>query len=95
MPFSSDSIVTALKHQISCDLGGEVVILNLQDGVYYGLNAVGARIWSLLNEPCSIEELHQSLVREYDVDPQLCAAQLASLLNDLAANGLIEVTLAA
>jgi hypothetical protein len=88
---SIESIVTSAKDQVSCDLSGEVVILNLGNGVYYGLNAIGARIWSWLEEPRSVEEIRTALVEEYDVDPKVCETQLLSLLNDLAANGLVDI----
>jgi hypothetical protein len=86
-----NSIVTCVKQQVSCDLSGEVVILNLADGVYYGLNAVGARIWQMIEEPRSVSEIHRSLLEEYDIDPQVCEIQLFTLLRDLAAHGLLEV----
>jgi hypothetical protein len=88
---SSSSVIASVKHQVSCDLAGEVVILNMQDGIYYGLNAVGARIWSLVGEPRSVGEIHATLLEEYDIDPHVCETQLMTLLADLAANGLVEV----
>jgi hypothetical protein len=88
---STSSIVVAVKHQVSCDLSDEVVILNLQDSVYYGLNAVAARVWNLIQEPCAVEEIRRSLVEEYEVDPHDCELQVQELLNDLAGRGLIEV----
>jgi hypothetical protein len=91
LSISSRSIVAAVAHQASCDLSGEVVILNLKDGVYYGLNAVGARIWKLLEEPRSVGQIRDVLLCEYDVDPAACEKQVASLLDDLARHGLIEL----
>jgi hypothetical protein len=91
MPIASTSIIASVKHQVSCDLAGEVVILNLANGVYYGLNAVGARIWSWLEKPRSVEEILRALLEEYDIDPAVCETQLLALLNDLAANGLVDV----
>jgi len=88
---SNASIVAAVSHQVSSDLAGEVVILNLQDGVYYGLNAVGARIWSLLVQPRSVGQIQAVLLEEYNIEPAICEQQVVSVLNDLAAHGLIEV----
>jgi hypothetical protein len=91
LSISDASVVRAAKHQVSCDLSGEVVILNLKDGVYYGLNPVGSRIWTLLEEPRSVGELRTVLLDEYDIEPDVCWQQLSSLLNDLAIHGLLEV----
>jgi len=88
---SNASVVSAVTHQVSCDLAGEVVILNLQDGVYYGLNAVGARIWSLLEEPRSVEQINAALLSEYAIDRATCEQQVRAVLNDLAAHGLVEI----
>ena len=88
---SNGSIVSAVTHQVSCDLAGEVVILNLQDGVYYGLNAVGARIWQLLEQPRSVEQIHAALLDEYDIDPDTCIRQVAAILRELVEHGLLDV----
>jgi len=92
LSISDTSVVSAVKHQASCDLAGEVVILNLKDGVYYGLNTVGARIWTLLDQPRSVASLYAQLLDEYDIDPDVCRHQVTSLLSDLATHGLLEIT---
>jgi len=39
------------------DLAGEAVILNLASGIYFGLNEVGTRMWNLLAEHGSTEQI--------------------------------------
>jgi hypothetical protein len=85
------SIVVAVKDQVSSDLAGEVVILDLTHGVYYGLDAVGAQIWALIQEPRSVEAIRDAILDEYDVEPEPCERDLLALLGDLAAANLIEV----
>ena len=79
------------KDSLSSDLGDEIAILNLKGGAYYGMNTVGARIWSLIQEPKIVEEICRVLVNEYDVEPHRCERDLIQLLQDLANEGLIEV----
>jgi hypothetical protein len=88
---SGDSTVVAAKDQVSSDLGGEVAILDLKAGVYYGLDAVGARIWSLIEEPRTVNEIRDILLEEYDVEPERCERDLLALLRRLADEGLVEV----
>jgi hypothetical protein len=88
---SAGSSVVATKDQVSSDLGGEVAILNLTAGTYYGLDAVGARIWSLIQEPRTVEEIRDVLVSEYEVEPDRCEGDLIALLRRLADEGLVEV----
>ena len=62
------STVVAVKDQVSSDLGGEVAILDLTGGVYYGLDEVGSRIWELIQEPIVVNQIQATIVEEYDVD---------------------------
>ena len=80
----------AAKGQLSCDLAGETAILHLESGQYYGLNPAGARIWELLREPREAEEIREALLREFDVEPEICERDLMALLAELAGRGLIE-----
>lgn len=88
---SDRSVVVAAKDQVSCDLAGEAAILNIKNGVYYGLDPVGARIWTLMQEPREVLEIQNTITGEYDVTPDQCARDLMALLEKLLAEGLIEV----
>src|SRR6476660_7988360 len=83
--------VVAAKDQMSCELAGEAVILDMESGTYFGLNEVGARVWSLIQEPRVVRDSQEGILREYEVDPERCEEDLATLLRDLSTAGLIEV----
>ena len=85
------SSVVATKEQVSSDLGQEAVILDLKSGVYYGLNDVGTRIWNLIQEPRTLNEIRDAIVKEYEVEPECCEHELLTLLQELSNAGLIEV----
>jgi len=85
------SRVVASRAQVSCDLGGEAAILHLTSGTYYSLDPVGARIWSLLEQPIQVRALRDHLLAEYDVPPDRLERDLLALLEQLAAASLIEV----
>jgi len=90
MSFTAASRLVVSDEQVFTTLGGEAVILGLRDGVYYGLDSVGARIWALLAEPRSVAELVTTIVDEFDVTPERCERDLLALLDDLAARGLVR-----
>lgn len=90
-PLSAISVVVASKEQVSCALGDDVAILNMKNSVYYGLDPVGARIWTLLREPRSIQQVCAAIVDEYDVEPQRCERDVLELLEKMRSEGLIEV----
>jgi hypothetical protein len=88
----SNFVVVAAKDQISRDLDGEAVILNMKSGVYCGLNEAGARIWQLIQEPTSLKDVLNTLIEEYNVEPEQCEREVLALLQQMSGNGLIEVT---
>lgn len=88
---TADSTIVATKNQVSCDLAGEAAILDLQSGVYYGLDAVGARIWELIQEPKTVTEVRDALLQEFDVEPERCQSDLLALLEQMSQNKLIEI----
>lgn len=88
---SESSIVVAVKEQVSSDLGGEMAILNLDAGMYYGLDEVGARIWELVHEPRAVKAIQSTIVEEYEVDPARAERDVLALLHQLVDEGLIEV----
>ncbi len=78
--------------QVSCDLAGEVAILNLKSGIYFGLDPVGASVWNSLQKPVTLAELCDRMVEEYDVERARLEADLRDLICDLAEHGLIEIS---
>ena len=87
---SASSVVVAAKEQISSDLAGEAVILDLKSGKYYGLNTVGASIWNLIQEPITIGDIRDAVLEEYDVETERCESDLITLIQKLAAERLLE-----
>lgn len=90
-PLSLHSVVVATPDQVSCGLGEESAILNMKNSVYYGMNAVGTRVWNLIGEPRSVVQLRDALLDEYEVDPARCEQDLLELLEQMRSEGLIEV----
>ena len=88
---SVHSTVVATKGQISSDLGDEVAILDLEGGMYYGLDNAGARVWELIQEPRKVEDVYTTIVKEYDVEPERCERDVVSLIQKLRDEGLAEV----
>jgi len=87
----TSSIVVVAKEQVSCPLGEEAAVLNLENSVYYGLDSVGARVWTLLQQPRSVGELRDTLLSEFEVEARRCEQDLLALLESMRSEGLIEV----
>jgi coenzyme PQQ synthesis protein D (PqqD) len=87
----ASSILKRSEAQVSCNLDGEVAILHLKKSRYFGLAGVGAHIWLALEQPRSVEELCESVTRDFDVTPATCRADVLTFLASLQEAGLVEV----
>ena len=92
MTMSQNTRVVVAKNQVSSEFpDNEIVVMDVNEGAYYVLNEVGARVWTMIQTPKQVGELVAALTEEYDVPADLCAQEVLELLADLASRKLIEV----
>ncbi|WP_194191082.1 lasso peptide biosynthesis PqqD family chaperone [Clostridium chrysemydis] len=75
----------------SSDLNGEKVMMNLNLGMYFGLNEVGSRIWEIIKDKKTQDEIVELLVEEYNVELDICKSEVQYFLDRLEENELITV----
>jgi hypothetical protein len=66
------------------------VLLDLASGVYFGLDEVGTRIWTLLGERGTPSAVCTVMLEEFDVDPGILAGDVLRLVGELQQNGLVH-----
>lgn len=91
-PPGMDSRVRVNDDVLFQELQGETVLLNLNSGVYFGLDPVGTRMWRLIVEKEQLAEVARSIVAEFDVSEEQCAADLLALVTKLESRGLVTVS---
>lgn len=77
------------KTLLEAEFGDELVALDAAGGECFGFNDVAASVWRLLERPCTLAELKQSLMLEYDVEPAQCEADVNELLGVMVERDLI------
>lgn len=85
------SRVTVSDGVLFQELQGEAVLLNLNSGIYFGLDAVGTRMWQLIVEHEQLAPVVRSVVAEFDVSESQSAADLLALVAKLENQGLVTV----
>lgn len=75
---------------MSADVGDDVVALHAERGFAYGMEQVTASVWKLLEQPSGLDTLVASLTDEYDVAEDRCRSEVAELLQQMTAEGLVE-----
>jgi hypothetical protein len=69
----------------------ESVMLDMDRGMYFGVQDVAKAIWDELSAPVSIEELCAALRERFEVDERTCREEVESFLDHLHRENLVEV----
>lgn len=88
---SATSTVCQSEDQVSTELDGEVVLMSIEKGAYFGLNNVLSRIWKLIETPITVNQLCAALMTEYEVEAETCRKDVIEALQTLAEKNLITV----
>ena len=88
-PLTLESRVRISEDVLFQDLQGEAVLLNLNSGVYYGLDPVGTRVWQLLGTHEKLADIASAVLDEFEVEKQTCEADLLALMGELEKRGLV------
>lgn len=91
MAISFAQRVTVPDEVLAQELDGEMVLLNLTNEGYYGLDLASAHMWKVLTNSPSIQDAFESLLGEYNIEAEELRADLQSFLENLVQNGLVQV----
>lgn len=72
------------------DLGDEAVLLDLDTETYFGLNAAGSRLWTLLTTSPTIRDAFAAMLDEFEVAPDELERDMTALITDLIDRGLLR-----
>ena len=85
-----DTRLTIPPHVLSRLVGEETVLLDLESGVYFGLDGVGKFIWDSVSEGMSLAETVDAIVAEYEVDDAQARADAVAFASALIEKGLVQ-----
>lgn len=70
-------------------VGEELVLLDFQTGMYFGLDPVAVRIWQLIAAQQPLGEIVATLLAEYDVTRETLETDVDALVEELERRGLV------
>jgi len=86
------TIISRSPSVLTAEVDGEVVMMSIEQGRYFGLDDIGSDIWKRIEPPCSFATLVDRLVAEYDADRATIAADVQALLGRMAAEDVVRLT---
>ena len=77
-------------HVFAREFDGELVLLDLDGGEYFGLDAVGAAIWRSLGTTGTLDGAVRAVVTEFDVDEPRARQDVTALVAELELRGIVQ-----
>lgn len=77
--------------QIAAEADGEVLMMHVESGNYFGLNEVASYVWNQLENPRTIAEVCAMVLSEFDVDEERCQTDALDFLRGMVDDGLAQV----
>lgn len=91
MAIEATSRVVRTEGMMTAPVDNEIVILNMKGNNYISLDAIGRRIWELLETPVAVADLCQQLMTEFEATEEQIAADVLPFLTELEREGLVRV----
>ena len=88
---SSSSTIRRNPDLLHAAAGNDILMMSVEAGAYFGLEQVGARIWEMTADQITVEQICTRLTAEYDVEPDVCEAEVLTFLARLAEQHIIHV----
>jgi len=86
------TVISRSPSVLTAEVDGEIVMMSIEQGRYFGLDDIGSDIWKRLEPPCSFADLIDKLVAVYDADRARIAADVRALLGRMAAQDVVKLT---
>jgi hypothetical protein len=90
MAFASNARLVRAPEIIATEVDGELVLMSIEDGKYFGLDAIGSEIWRRLEDPKSVEALTGELQGHFDGDPATIERETLDFLDKLSDHKLVQ-----
>jgi hypothetical protein len=91
MTYSVTTEVVATPRHLSAEVGDDVMVLDLDAGIYFGIEGAGQVVWRMLQNPTLISAIVDGVVAEFDVDRDKAQADIIAFIEALTVSGLVEV----
>ncbi len=79
------------EHVVFREFAQETVILNMQTGLYHGLNPTGGRMLQVVEQAASLREAAVTLTAEFPAAGETIERDLLTFCLQLSKRGLIEI----
>lgn len=86
------SLISRNSSVLAAEVDGEIVMMSIEEGRYFGLDDIGSDIWRRIDQPCSFGELIDRLAADYEAERETIAADVRALLLRMAEHDIVRLS---
>jgi hypothetical protein len=85
-----DTRIVRLPDLIASEMDGDLVMMSIERGEYYGISGVGTRIWELVEQPASLAQIASTIHAEFDIDAPSCERDVLQFVGEMLTRGVVK-----
>lgn len=86
-----ETVLVRSEQCLASGIDDELVMIDVESGHYFSLDAIGHDIWNRLEQPVRVGDLCVALEHAYSAPLEVITADVLRLLNSMAGEGLVKV----
>ena len=87
---TSTTLITRNPNLVAADIDGDLVMMSIEQGEYFGITGVGSRVWELLAAPTTVADITRVICAEYAVEEATCQSDMQTFVEELIQLGLVS-----
>lgn len=92
MSLDPSATIVRSADTVATEVDGEIVLIDIDAGKYFGMDAVGSEIWRRLESPVRVDALCAALVAHFDGDAAVIEGETLAFLDKLEASNLLKIS---
>jgi hypothetical protein len=86
------TVISRSPSVLTAEVDGEIVMMSIEQGRYFGLDDIGCDIWRRIEPPCSFAKLIEGLAADYEADRATIRTGVQNLLGHMVEHNVVRLT---
>ncbi|MFA5966784.1 MAG: PqqD family protein [Sphingomonas sp.] len=92
MTLDDGSMIARNEALVAAQVGDQAMLMDLDSGAMFQLNRTGARIWELVETPCTLADLIAALERGFPGGGDTLRDDVVAFVAQMRETGLLEIS---
>lgn len=92
MNLTGETLISRKPGILTNNIGGETVMMSIEESKYFASNKTGAYIWNLVETPVSLDNLCTKLAADFNITKERCMTDILPFIKQMQENNIIEIT---